>query len=76
MWRGRLSVGAALGLLGVVEWYGIRHPGRGFTVSELLRWGFRTETRCGAALFAGAVAGGAGWLLPHILRGVEDVSAS
>lgn len=64
---------AALVVPVVVEVYGIRHPGRGFTVSELIRWGFRVESRSGRVVFLVALSAGVTWLVPHVLRGASAV---
>ena len=52
----------------VVELYGIRHPGRGYTFSELTRATFRTNTPPGRVAFCVAAGLAAAWFVPHIIR--------
>lgn len=73
MSRGRATIVAALAVPAAVELYGIRHPGDEFTISELLRWGFRVESRPGRAVFLAVMAVGSAWLVPHVLRGASVV---
>jgi hypothetical protein len=71
--RGRATIVAALAVPAAVELYGIRHPGAEFTISELLRWGFRVKSRPGRVAFLAATAAGTAWLVPHVRRGASVV---
>jgi hypothetical protein len=71
--RGRAAILSALAVPAAVELYGIRHPGSEFTVSELIRWGFRVESRSGRVVFLVALSAGVTWLVPHVLRGASAV---
>ena len=58
---------AALGVVAAVEVYGLRHPRHGWTLTELTRYGFRTDTKAGRVAFVACIAALAGWFVPHIL---------
>lgn len=61
VWGGLLAVGAAF------EVWALRNGRAGDTLSERTRAWFRVRTRPGAAVFAVAWVGFAGWFLVHIL---------
>ena len=62
---------AALAITGAIEMYGVFHPGEDYTISELLRAGFHTNTKLGKIVFSASVIALGGWLLPHINDGTD-----
>lgn len=59
-----------LATAGVLEAWGVRHPGREATLSEAVRRGFRVRTsRSGRIVFAAAWGAFSAWFLRHITDG-------
>jgi hypothetical protein len=67
MTRGRWAIIGALTVPAVVEWFGVRNPGKNYTLSELTRWAFRTDTTIGRFVFLTSVSAAVRWFIPHII---------
>lgn len=63
---------SALGGLAVLDIWCARNATTGDSLSEVTRAALRTHTPAGRAVFIGAWAALTVWLVPHIVRAVDD----
>jgi hypothetical protein len=62
----------ALGGLAVLDLWCARNAVVGDSLSEVTRATLRTHTRLGKATFVGFWTGLTVWLVPHIIRAIDD----
>jgi len=55
-------------LSGALEAYGVIHPDKDDTLSEVTRWVWNTDTKTGKWLFGSFWVAFAIWFLPHIVK--------